>query len=234
MLISLKHGFVFFCTPKCASNSIELMLKAHCEVHLRGNPQLRHTNVRQWNSHVLPYLADIGGVTHLETVAVFRHPVSWLASWYRFRARYDLRSRDDPRSTANLTFAEFVEAYVAEQPPPYAAGIGSQYDFVKTANDEIGIEHLFSYRNLDALVEFFSQRTGCRLRLKSINVSPRSVRSGELLEHIDSIRRRAVGALSRGSRKSAGEQAPPPLPEGLESRLRARIPRDFEIYQGLA
>jgi hypothetical protein len=232
MLISLKHGFVFFCTPKCASNSIELMLKPHCEVHLRGNPQLRHTNFRDWHSHVRPYLAEIGGVTNLETVAVFRHPVTWLASWYRFRARYDLRSRDDPRSTANLTFAEFVEAYVANQPPAYA-DVGSQYDFVKTADDEIGIERLFSYQDLGALVDYFSQRTGSRLRLKALNVSPRSVGSGELLERLDSLRRRAVGALGRGSRKAGREAPPPALPEGLEARLRARIPRDFEIYQRL-
>ena len=59
MLISLQHKFTFFCTPKCASNSIEAMLKPHSEIHLLGSPQVRHTDTRQYAEHVQPYLAEV-------------------------------------------------------------------------------------------------------------------------------------------------------------------------------
>ncbi len=38
MLISEEHAFVFFCTPKCASNSVEAMLKPYARLQLLGSP----------------------------------------------------------------------------------------------------------------------------------------------------------------------------------------------------
>ena len=86
MLISVKHRYAFFCTPKCASNSVEAMLKPHADIHLLGTPQLRHTDVRQYASHIQPYLDEAAPGVAVERVAIIREPVAWLHSWYRFRA----------------------------------------------------------------------------------------------------------------------------------------------------
>jgi hypothetical protein len=231
VLVSLKHAFAVFCTPKCASNSIEALLRPYCEIQLRGSPPVRHTNVRAWDAYVRPYLTEACSVGPLETIGVVREPVSWLASWYRFRARHELRSRRDPNSTADISFLEFVEAYTSATPPPYA-DVGSQFDFVRTERGDVGIDVLFRYDDLGRLVDYFSEKVGRRLRLKALNVSPRAARSIDFLERADAVRRRVVGRFGRGG--VSAEPNLPDVPSALTERLRETIPKDFEIYERLA
>lgn len=76
MLISLKYGFAFFCTPKCASNSIEAMLKPYADIHLLGSPQVRHTDVDKFDRFIAPYLQQVAPGAEYQRVAVIREPVS--------------------------------------------------------------------------------------------------------------------------------------------------------------
>lgn len=232
MLISQKHNFVFFCMPKCASNSIELMLKPHSEIHLRGRPQVRHTNVREYRTYIQPYLADVAGTTELETICLVREPVSWLNSWYRFRARHDLRSGNHPHSTSHVDFEGFVEAYLAVPRPAFAA-IGSQYEFVRDAQGETGVDRLFAYDDIPGLVDFFSKRVGRRLTLKTLNIGPGKVHASNLLERVDALKRRLAGALSGSAGMVTPKSGEIALSPELRGRLRSAISKDFEIYESL-
>ncbi|HEX5788455.1 MAG TPA: hypothetical protein VFY03_09765 [Woeseiaceae bacterium] len=230
MQISLKHGFVFFCTPKNASNSIEDMLRPHIDLDLQGSPAVRHTNVRQFRRYLAPYLADVAPETRFETLALVREPVSWLYSWYRFRARSQLRETHHVNSTAHVSFRGFLEAYL-EEPQPEFARVGSQAEFLEDEAGRHGIDRLFAYEDLPALVHYLAGRIGEPLSLRAINVSPGRVYRSNLLEKLGALHRRARARLVRDAHPRP--QGPDPrdgLPGPLLDALTARLQRDFELH----
>ncbi len=231
MLISLKHRYAFFCTPKCASNSIEAMLKPHADIHLLGSPQVRHTNARQYENYIQPYLADVNPEARIERVAIVREPVAWLHSWYRFRARSALRSAGSENSTAHLSFAEFVDAYLADPQPPFAQ-VGSQLEFLLDETGNLGVDRLFAYDKLSDLAAWFSELIGQPLALLSINVSPTKVYKSNLLEGLGALRRRIWSRSSLAGRK-AQATAPDPRAELSEqqlARLQARFGEETDLH----
>ncbi len=231
MQISLNHRFAFFCTPKCASNSIEAMLRPHVDVDLQGSPQVRHTNVTQYRRYLAPYLAEVAPDTWVETVALVREPVSWLYSWYRFRARSELRAQKHVNSTSHVSFEEFLAAYLAE-PQPEFARVGSQADFLLDENGRQGVDHLFAYENVDGLVDWFAGRIGTSLTLRAINVSPGRVYKSNLLEQFGALQRRLRSRLVRNSRhpRTSKPETRPELPAGLGAALASRLHKDFELH----
>lgn len=196
MLISVKHRYAFFCTPKCASNSVEAMLKPHADIHLLGTPQLRHTNARQYVNHIKPYLDEVAPDATMERVAIIREPVAWLHSWYRFRARSELRNAGSDNSTAHVSFGEFVDAYLAASPPAFAQ-VGTQAAFLLDGAGELGVDRLFAYEQLDALAMFFSQRVGVELSLHAMNVSPNKVYKSNVVERLSALWRGTTARVSR-------------------------------------
>ena len=231
MQISLKHRFAFFCTPKCASNSIEAMLRPHVDVDLQGSPQVRHTNVTQYRRYLAPYLAEVAPDATVETVALVREPVSWLYSWYRFRARSELRVKKHVNSTSHVSFEEFLAAYL-DEPQPEFARVGSQADFLLDENGRQGVDHLFAYENVEVLVDWFAGRIGIPMSLRAINVSPVRVYKSNLLEQIDALQRRVRSKLVRDSRRARIKkpESRPELPPGLKLALASRLHRDFELH----
>jgi len=203
MLISVKHRYAFFCTPKCASNSVEAMLKPHADIHLLGTPQLRHTNARQYAAHIQPYLDQVAREAAVERVAIIREPVAWLHSWYRFRARSELRNADSDNSTAHVSFSEFVDAYLSDSPPPFAQ-VGTQAEFLLGANGELGVDRLFAYDQLDELAKFFSDRVGQELSLHTMNVSPSKVYQSNAVERLSALWRGLTARTSRAIGGSSG------------------------------
>lgn len=174
MLISTKFKFVFFCTPKCASNSIEAALKPYSNIRILGTPELRHTNYREYHRFLEPFLRDKVADSNIETVCLLREPLSWLYSWYRFRTRDELRDPSCPyhiNSTAHIDFTEFVEAYISKQPPSFAQ-VGSQFDFVRDEADLFGIDRIFPYERIDDFIQHMSSKVGTPLSLRNLNVSP--------------------------------------------------------------
>jgi hypothetical protein len=231
MQISLKHRFVFFCTPKCASNSIEAMLRPHVDIDLQGSPQVRHTNVRQYHRFLAPYLAEIAPATTFDTVALIREPVSWLYSWYRFRARSELRATKHVNSTSHVSFEEFIAAYLTE-PQPEFARVSSQADFLLDDLGRRGVDHLFAYESVGVLVDWFAGRIGVPLSLRAINVSPTRVYRSNVLEHIGALQRQLRSRLVRDSRQAQASRrdTSPALSAGLGAALASRLRRDFELH----
>jgi len=224
MLISLQHRYAFFCTPKCASNSIEAMLKPHAEIHLLGSPQVRHTNARQYEKHIQPYLMEVSAAQSIERIAIIREPVAWLYSWYRFRARSALRNADSQNSTAHVSFGEFVDAYLSEQQPPFAE-VGTQLEFLLDGAGELGVDRLYAYDNLNDLAAYFSELVGQQLSLTSINVSPTKVHKSNVLEGLAALRRRI---WSRGQSVATNPRSE--LSEQQLERLEAHFAEEMDLH----
>ena len=232
MQVSLEHRFVFLCTPKCASNSIEAMLRPYVDMDFQGSPAVRHTSVRQFRRYLAPYLVAVAPDTEFETVALIREPVSWLYSWYRFRARNALRTKKHIHCTSHVTFGEFVVAYLAD-PQPAFARVGSQSDFLTDEDGNLGVDHLFAYENVQALQTFFSQRLGRRLALRSINASPARVYRSNVLENADALFRRLRSRLVRdaGVRRAPQHDPRSELSTDVQQALASKISRDFDLHR---
>lgn len=234
MLISAKYGFVVLFMQKCASNSIEEMLLPHSDILFVNVPAFRHTDYRQYVKYIEPYLAEVGNIKKIETICVMREPLSWLNSWYRFRARHNLRDPEHPKhrnSTAGMEFVEFVAAHISATPPP-CANVGRQYQFLRDDNGGIGVDTIFRYENLGEFVAYMSERVGETLTLGRKNVSPRGAYKSKFAEMIGFTKRRVSRKLGIDLNMS------PPrsdlgVPEDLIKSLRDFIPEDFELYEKL-
>ncbi len=202
MVISLQHSFCFLAIPKCASVSIESMLAPHSEINFGYygsqtrvyNGPLRHMDFRTYHQFIDPCIRHMFGDLGIEKICVFREPLSWLNSWYRFRRRSKLRNPKDPRhrnSTAHVSYSAFVEAVLSDAPPPFA-NFRCQTEYVIDDNGSSALDTVFRYEHIDSLRKHMEEKIGKRLVLEKLNVSPTNSDgiNGDL-------KRRAVDHLSR-------------------------------------
>ncbi len=231
MLISLKDNFVFFCTPKCASNSVEAMLKPHTQIHLLGTPAVRHINVRDFNSLLEPFLKSVAPEQRFERVAIIREPISWLYSWYRFRSRSALREAQSANSTAHITFAEFVDAFLSEDQPEFAR-LDSQLRFLTDESGSPGVDYLFAFEKLDELTVFFSKRIGKTLSLSANNVSPSKVYKSNLTERLASLKRGIQARMGVDSRPQKSVKDPRgELSSDQVAQIEKHFSEEMSLYQ---
>ena len=234
MLVSAKYGFVILLTPKCASNSIESMLGPYIDFSLSGPPQFRHTNYRQFERFIKPYLQETCGETSFETICLLREPTSWLYSWYRFRARAALRSADGgpaENSTSGILFPEFVEAYVSPNPPSYANTGDTQFDFVRNERGEVGVDKIVPYEHIDRLVQYMSDKVGARLSLPTKNVSPQTVYSSGVLQKASDLIQKTLIRFKVDARKKDTSPDKLDIPTELRAALRQKLENDFNTYE---
>lgn len=170
MLVLWDQKLVLLSVPKTGSTALEGALSPHAAIILRNPPTLKHAPVYRYRRFLEPLLTQAGGAKDLETVALVRHPVDWLSSWYRYRHRDDLIGH--PNSTRNVSFDAFVTAFLETSPPPFAA-VGSQAKFLLTGDGNLGVDHLYQYESMSKLVAFLESRLGQKLTLNQRNVSPK-------------------------------------------------------------
>lgn len=168
MLVFWREKLVFLAVPKTGTTALEGALAPKAAAVFRDPPILKHTPIYRYKRFVLPLLQKAGD-NDLETLAVVRHPVSWLGSWYRYRHRDDLVGHQN--STRGKTFDEFVEEYCRGKPEPFA-GVGSQAKFVGDGEGSVDCDHLFRYEAQEPLYRFFEERLDMKLETKALNVSP--------------------------------------------------------------
>lgn len=132
-------------------------------------PELKHAPIYRYDRFFRPIFEKVCK-TDLEIMAVVREPVSWLGSWYRYRQRPFMLGK--PNSTHNVTFDEFVQAYLKGKRPGFA-DVGSQAKFLEPRPDGVTVTHLFKYEEPEVLDAFLAERLGSMPELKRENVSPR-------------------------------------------------------------
>jgi len=210
------------------------MLRPFCEIAFLELPAFRHTDCREYDRFIRPFLRAKAGLENLETICVMREPFSWLISWYRFRARIELRNPKHPshkNSTVGIPFPEFIEAVISPNPPSFAT-VGSQFSFMKNDAEKVGVDKVFLYDNMDDLVEYMSQKIGQRLRLKSLTVSPKRVYRSSIAQWASRINQE-IRSRANLPHSSAVRQADYEISDDLYASLRKFMSSDFELYETL-
>ncbi|SEM45713.1 hypothetical protein SAMN04488003_101183 [Loktanella fryxellensis] len=167
MLIFWKEKLVILAVPKTGTTAIEGALAPRAAMVLRDPPEIKHAPIYRYRRFLQPLLVQTG--QDPETLAVLRHPIDWLGSWYRYRARRDLIGR--PNSTQDMSFDDFVLEYIKGKPASFA-NVGSQAKFVCDGEGRIAVDHLFRYEDQPRLIAFLEQRLNVTLTLPRLNVSP--------------------------------------------------------------
>ncbi|HHX91768.1 MAG TPA: sulfotransferase family protein [Paracoccus sp.] len=169
MLVFWKPRLVILATPKTGSTSIEVALESLAALTVTRPPELKHTPAYRYQRFIRPYLrASAGG--DFTTVALMREPVDWLGSWYRYRRRDEVSGPE--KSTRGMAFADFVRGYM-QNPRPAFAEVGGQAKFLSGMNGEaLGVDRLFRYENIAALVSYLEEQLDFAIELPRENVSP--------------------------------------------------------------
>lgn len=185
MMASLRHRLVVLAMPKCASSALEAALAPHMDVVVQGLPAAKHTPYRKYHRFLKKYFEGYSDGP-METLCLFREPLDWLNSWWRYRGRAGVPN--PKRSTREMTFDAFVNLYLDAGGPP--ADLGRQSKFISDAQGTISVDHLFRYEEIDKAIGFIANRMDLDISLDCLNVSPPA--------HADE-------ALTRDTRKRAHE-----------------------------
>jgi hypothetical protein len=169
MLVFWKEKLTFLAVPKTGTTAFEGALAPRASIVLRDPPELKHAPVYRYNRFLKPLFVQ-GAGAEPEVLAVVRHPIDWLGSWYRYRHRDDLAGH--PNSTRGISFDDFVLEYIKGKPASFAA-VGSQAKFLLDGEGNLGVTHLFRYEAQAKLIAFLQDRLDIKLALKNLNVSPK-------------------------------------------------------------
>ncbi len=168
MLVFFKERLAFLSVPKTGTTAYQTALAPRADLVITDPPLLKHAPVYRYNRFIRPMFLNVCDA-EMELMAVMRHPVSWLSSWYRYRQRPFMKDR--PNNTHGISFDEFVLAYMKGKRPGFAE-VGSQLKFLEKQPNGTGITHLFAYEDQGRLQLFLEDRLDVKLDLARENVSP--------------------------------------------------------------
>ncbi len=168
MLVFWKARLVLLAVPKTGTTALEQALRPHADAAILNPPRQKHCTLRRYQAQLQGFFEQ-RGQHPMEVMAVVREPVSWLSSWYRYRTRDAIAG--SPNSTKGIDFDSFVQAWLQDDPPPFAR-VGRQSRFVALDDGSLGVDHLFSHANLRGAVQFLEDRIGVKLDPGRSNVSP--------------------------------------------------------------
>ncbi len=167
MLVSLKHRLVILAMPKCASTSLELALAGRMDIVISGNPAAKHTPYRKYDRFLRRYFESFTNGP-LDVICLFREPLDWLRSWWRYRGRDDVP--DGQVSARGWSFEDFVRAYAGDRRGP--AAVGGQARFVSDRDGGLGVDRIFRYDEFEHFIDYLEGRLATRIELDRLNVSP--------------------------------------------------------------
>jgi Sulfotransferase family len=175
MLLAPRHGFVFLAVPKTGSTAIEQAFRSYADMSARTTPSFKHTRYAQFQHFLRPFLASQGFPRDsYEVVCVFREPIDWLSSWWRYRSREELADPSHPSHrnyAGHLSFEQFAYAYMKGD-EQFAQGVGRQFQIVRARPGQPKIDRIFRYERLDLLVDFLCEKISEEVQVKVRNVSP--------------------------------------------------------------
>ena len=117
MLIFSRYNLVLLAVPKTGSTALKVALGQEADGRFGNPPEMKHLPLYRYNCFVRPLL-QLGTGQDPEAFALIREPISWLRSWYRYRARNSTARL--PTSTCHIRFDQFVRETMLDDPPPYA------------------------------------------------------------------------------------------------------------------
>ena len=174
MLLAPGKGFVFLATTKSGSTSIETAFMTHSQMILRSPPAIKHTTYAGFQRFLQPFLNSKGFPREsYEVVCVFREPIDWLSSWWRYRSREKLANPTDPKHrnyTGDVSFEQFARAYM--EGSEHFAQVGRPSRFVQSRSGQAEMDRIFRYDRLDLLVDFLCEKVGEEVEVGSVNTSP--------------------------------------------------------------
>ena len=169
MLALPSHGFVMLSLPKCATTSLVKAVAGQAELVLRVNPKLKHINCAQFHELIVPVLRK-GGYQRkdYEVVSLFREPVEWLESWWRYRKRPALVDENSKRYTGDLTFEQFTIDYLDRKQKVR----GRPARFIAMGDDlDVGVDRLFALERPEAWQGWIAGKLGKEVDIGTANVS---------------------------------------------------------------
>lgn len=168
MIVFWKQKLVFLAVPKTGTSAYEAALAPYASTLVTNPPELKHAPLYRYNRFYRPVYEKLLN-TELEVMAVIREPISWLGSWYRYRQRPFTKGQTN--STHDISFDDFVQAYLMGQRPDFA-NVGSQAKFIEPQPNGQHVHHLFKYENQARLIGFLEDRLQIKLDLNRENESP--------------------------------------------------------------
>jgi hypothetical protein len=165
MLIFSRYNLVLLVVPKTGSSALEVALGQEADGRFGNPPELKHLPLYRCNRFVRPLVQRTTGQDP-ETFALIREPISWLRSWYRYRARNSMAGL--PTSTCHISFDQFVHDAMSDNPPPFAQ-IGCQTRFLSPGGSGGPITHLFQYEQMDLSCKFLKNRLELEFDLPWLN-----------------------------------------------------------------
>ncbi|MBF4163434.1 sulfotransferase family protein [Nocardioides acrostichi] len=167
MLAAPKHGFVVLAVPKSGSTALEHAFRKHAQLVTSGPPSLKHVTAVEFDERFAPLLRNHGYErTDYAVTAVVREPVSWLASWWRYRSRPGIVGK--ATYVGDLGFDEFAGRVVAGE-----IRLRPQRDYVTTDGGGLAVDRLWRYDDLDSAFAWMRDQVGKKkIRLRQRNVSP--------------------------------------------------------------
>jgi hypothetical protein len=174
VLLAPGKGFVFLATTKSGSTSIETAFMMHSQMILQKPPTIKHTTYAGFQRFLQPFLHSKGFPREsYEVVCVFREPIDWLSSWWRYRSREKLANPLDPKHrnyAGDVSFEHFARAYM--EGSERFAKVGRPSKFVQPRQGWAEMDRIFRYDRLDLLVEFLCEKVGEEVEVGSANTSP--------------------------------------------------------------
>lgn len=167
MLLFWKEKLVLLSVPKTGTTAIESALSDKASMIISDPPELKHAPVYRYNRFFRP-MFEKTCKAEMETFAMMREPISWLGSWYKYRQRPFLNG--NPKSTAEISFDDFILAYMKGDKPPFA-NVGSQVKFLEPRPNGTKVDHLFRYEDQAGWTAFLEDRFKRPLNLERLNVS---------------------------------------------------------------
>ena len=178
MLLAPRKGFVFLAMPKTGSTAIETAFCQYAQIVQQNTVSIKHTKYAQFQRFLQPFLASKGFPRHsYEVVCVFREPIDWLASWWRYRTREKLADPSNRRHrnyAGHVSFEQFAREYMKNggQREQYAR-LGRPSAFVQPLPGEAEVDRIFRYDRFDLLVDFLCEKVGEEVEVGIENTSPK-------------------------------------------------------------
>jgi hypothetical protein len=167
--MAMTHaGFVFLAMPKAGSSVLQGTFAKHAQILVRHPPMAKHMSAARYERVFAPWLARCGYPRgSYETMCLVRNPLDRAVSWWKYRARPELRGK--PNYTGEMSFAAFAEGLISGE-----IGLGTATNFVTDKDGQVIVDRLYRYDNLEVAAAWMASRLGIATpKLPQVNVSPR-------------------------------------------------------------